>query len=147
MFYFKNSIQMKKSIMINISIFTEGINDNHHQRGPMQNNNSRIGPIQSYPDPMSQVHFSGNNTIGSPKGGNSGRMFQGPNKGMPSGLPSGHNLPPQPSSNNVLHQINNNHISSQQLTNPPWSNGSAGSSGISKIGVNYIYFYEINFMQ
>merc|ERR1712038_1579239 len=48
---------------------------------------------------------------------------------MQSGLPSGHNLPPQPSSNNVLHQINNNHISSHQLPNPPWSNGSAGSSG------------------
>ena len=102
---------------------------NHHQRGSMQNNNTRVGQINNYPDPMNQVHFSSNNMIGSPKGGNSSRMFQGPNKAMASGIPSGHLAPPQPSSNNVLHQLNNNNISSQPHLNPPWSNGSAGSSG------------------
>ena len=95
----------------------------------MQNNNSRVGQMNNYPDPMNQVHFSSNNMVGSPKGGNSSRMFQGQNKAIASGLPSGHLAPPQPSSNNVLHQLNNNNISSQPHLNPPWSNGSAGSSG------------------
>ena len=109
-------------------------NGTNHQRGSMQNNHSRVAPIHNYPDPINQVHFSTNNMIGSPKGVNSSRMFQGvQQKGMQIGFPPGH-LPPQPQqqqqpSNNSIHQINNNNISSQPHLNAPWSNGSAGSSG------------------
>lgn len=103
-----------------------------HHRGTMPSNNFR-GPFGNYPDTSSHNQFSSNlmisnASIATSKGGNATRMFQGQQKiTSGSGFQSGHIASQQ--SSNVLHQINNINSSHQQQFNPPWSNGSAGSSG------------------
>ena len=110
-------------------ILLEGINEmGQNNRSSMQfTNNGRFSTMQHPSESANQPHFP-NNISSLSKGGMQSRMFQ---HGMNKTLSGPVFLPGQAQSknpSNALNHMNNNSNAYHQQN--PWSNGSAGSSGM-----------------
>ena len=128
---------MKKILPSCTYFFVEGLNDvGQNHRSTMQMNNGR-GPIPSYPGELNKHgQFSNHQTVALSKGGVATRMYQDQNKvtkQQDCSVFQPGQLVSSPQSSIAHHQQmnnNNSHNHQPHLNHAPWSNGSAGSSGM-----------------